>query len=163
CSPDGRRVYASRTDDKVVAHDPKTGRDLFALKIDDPDRADTRHSALSSHLSDDGKTLVALSHGYAKGRGGPEGGILLTGFDVPTRKRTFTRRIADDTWYAVSHDARYLALSQGGDRLKHIAPGLGPVRVIDLRTGEALVSLPYVKNQTWPLAFSPEGRLLVTL
>src|SRR5262249_9740734 len=64
-SPDGRTLFATWTDENVWVCDAATGERRHVLKLEDPDRPDTRQSAIFMFSSGDGQTLVALSHYYA--------------------------------------------------------------------------------------------------
>jgi WD40 repeat protein len=164
-SPDGRSLYSGWDGDAVVCSDAATGRERFTLKIDDPDRPNTKHVVENIRLSADGKTLTAFSRGYPKGdrRAGHGAKLLVTGFDLATRKARFQRRVdAPDTLFAVSHDGTLLAFPHDkGGHFTERSSGDGPVRVVSPATGERLL-IPDVKRQTRPIAFSPDGRLLAT-
>jgi RNA polymerase sigma factor (sigma-70 family) len=162
-SADGRSLYSCLTGETVEFCDAATGRVLHTVKMTDPDRPDTRESGLDMRLSGDKKTLVAFSHSYTKGRAGAEEGLLLTGWDVATRKELFRRRRAQVAmWPVVSADARVLAATPRGDRREKDFPRRAPVRLEDLATGKHLLDLPQVEGHTYPLGFSPDGRLLAT-
>jgi RNA polymerase sigma factor (sigma-70 family) len=160
-SADGRVVYSCTTGDRVDFSDAASGRVLHTLKMEDPDQPDTRQSGLDMRLSDDGKTLVAVSAYYQKKGGGSQDDLLLTGWDAASRKQLFRRRHGRISfWPALSPDLKRLAFAAGGDRRKGEAGGWEPIQVEDLVTGKAVVRLPEGKGQSWPVGFSPDGRLL---
>ena len=163
-SADGKVVYSSRTDSRLEFVDAATGRVLHHITIADAERPDTKQGNLDMHLSDDGRTLVALSASHPEKPGGHgEEGLLLTGWDVKTRKRLFLRRRDRFLrWPAVSADGKVLAAAQGDERRRRASPGPAPVVLEDVASGKHLLTLPPVEGQTWPLAFSPDGRLLAT-
>jgi hypothetical protein len=111
--------------------------------------------------SGDRKTFVAFSLGYRRGDGGQEGQPLMTAWDAATRRQVFRRTIGGIHLGTpvISKDLRSLATSQGTDD----RPGGQPVRIEALARGEPRRGLPRAKGQTYPLAFSPDGTLLVTL
>jgi hypothetical protein len=78
----------------VTFSDAGTGRVLHTLKMEDPDRPNTRQSGLDLRLSADRKRLVTVSACYPKSGGGPQDGLLLTGWDAGSRKQLFRRRRA---------------------------------------------------------------------
>jgi RNA polymerase sigma factor (sigma-70 family) len=165
-SADGRSLYSSWDDDKLIFSDAATGRELHVIRMEDPDRPDTRQSGMYVCLSDDRKTLVALSYYYPKKEGGPYAReFLVTSWDVATRKQLFRRRReAVDFGIALTPDARAFAASQGGvEGNGEKVPGKGPMWLEDLATGEQLLALPAPEGQTSPLAFSPDGRLLASI
>ncbi len=162
-SADGRQLFSAWTDDQVWVSDSRTGARQHVLKLEDPDRPDTYQSALSMTLSADGKTLITLSSYYAKNQAGPRyQDTLITGWDTSTRKLHFRRRHPRmDSRGATSPDARVLAVPHpAADEGLGRGVGAGPMRLEDLRTGEMLLTFPALEGQTWPLAFSRDGRLL---
>jgi WD40 repeat protein len=164
-SPDGRSLFSTWTDENLWVCDAATGERRHVIKLEDPDRPDTYQSAISMHLSDDGKTLVAFSYYYAKKQPGPRHEeTLITGWDASTRKQLFRRRRPGwNSWLALSADARVLAVSHSeGSRDLDDVPGKGPMRLEDAATGEHLLTFPALEGQTWPLAFAPDGRLLAS-
>ncbi len=165
-SADGQTLFSSWTDDKLYFSDVATGCEQHVVTMDDPDRPDTRQSGMYMFLSDDRRTLIALSYYYPKKQDGPFAReLLVTGWDTATRKQLFRRRRGDHAYgIAVSADARLLAASQernDGQRLKEVL-GKGPMRLEDLATGEPLLTLPDLEGQSTPLAFAPDGRLLAS-
>jgi RNA polymerase sigma factor (sigma-70 family) len=164
-STDGRTLYSSWTDDKLHFSDAASGRDLHVLKLEDPSRPDTQQGGMYMYLSDDGKTLVALSHYESRNGGSFIREYLVTGWDTATRRQRFRRsRAFAEFNIAVSPDARLLAASQGGGPNKggKVPGGQGPMRLEELATGELILTFPVLEGQTWPLAFSPDGRLMVS-
>jgi RNA polymerase sigma factor (sigma-70 family) len=157
-SADGQTLYSLWHDGQLYFADAVTGRALHTFQLEDPIRPDTRQSGTYLLLSDDRRSLVALSYYYPKQGDGPYAQeLLVTGWDVASRKELFRRRRDKaDFGLTVSADAWVLAASQSG--------GHGPTRLEDLATGEPLLTLPAPpEGQTMPLAFSPDGRLLATI
>jgi WD40 repeat protein len=167
-SPDGLSLFSTWTDENLWVCDAKTGEQRHVIKLEDPDRPDTRQSAISMYPSADGKTLVAFSYYRPKkdGAGGRYPATLITGWDTSTHKQLFRRRRpGQDFWVALSPDARVLAAPHPEDEDAQVfekAPGKGPMRLEDVATGELLLTFPTLAGQTWPLAFSPDGRLLAS-
>jgi RNA polymerase sigma factor (sigma-70 family) len=162
-SADGRQLFSAYTGDQVWISDAHTGARQHVLKLEDPDRPDTYQSGLSMKLSADGKTLVAFSCYHAKKPAGPRHrDTLITGWDTATRKLLFRRRRpGTEFWGVIMPDARVLVVPHPQeDELRGRGVGAGPMRLEDLRTGELLLTIPAPEGQTWPLAFSPDGRLL---
>ncbi len=163
-SRDGRALFSTWTDDSLWVCDAAGGEQRHVLKLEDPERPDSRQSAISMRLSDDGKTLVAFSFYYPKGQGaGPNyHDTLITGWDASTRRQLFRRRLPGmDSWFALSPEARVLALSHPPVPPDRVI-GKGPMRLEDLASGEHLLTFPTLEGQTWPMAFSPDGRLLAS-
>jgi WD40 repeat protein len=164
-SRDGRSLFSTWTDDNLWISDAATGERQHVIKVEDPERPDRYQNGMSMHLSADGKTLVALSY-YHPNQDVRYNETLITGWDPATRKQLFRRRLprwevlGTDWWNAVSADARMLALTYPSSGLGD--PGGGPMRLEDLATGQLLLDFPDVEGQTWPLAFSPDGRLLAS-
>ncbi|HYT89460.1 MAG TPA: WD40 repeat domain-containing protein, partial [Gemmataceae bacterium] len=164
-STDGHHLFSAWIDDNVWVSDARTGKRQHVLILEDPDRPDTRQSAISMRLSADGKTLIAFSYYYAKKQGaGPRcQETLITGWDTSTHKQLFRyRHPGMDFWGTVSPDARLLAVPHPSTEGRGLAVGMGPMRLEGLATGEPLLRFPALEGQiqTWPLAFSPDGRLL---
>jgi WD40 repeat protein len=162
-SRDGRSIIGGGWDLQIC--DATTGEQQHVIKVEDPERPDTRLSS-SVQLCADANKLVAFSHYYQKGSAGPRyDDTLLTGWDYATRKQLFRRRLPSlDTWNAVSPDFRLLAaVFPSSMRALLRGPGQGPMRLEDLATGKLLLSFPVLEGQTWPEAFSPDGRLLASV
>jgi WD40 repeat protein len=165
---DGRFLIASWSSGSLAFHEAATGRRSHVIPIDDPERPDTYQSVLSMHVSEDSKKLVAFSFYYPKinGAGPAHEDTLITGWDTSTHKQLFRRRRSGlEVWYALSADARRLAVcypgqmrGPGGLR----GPGMGPMKLENVATGETELTFPTLEGQTWPLAFSPDGRLLAS-
>lgn len=163
-SLDGRLLFSAGADAELWISDAASGQRQQVVKIEDPDRPDTYQSIDSMFRSDDGKTLVALSSYHRrKNDGGPQyRETLLTGWDTATHKQLFRRRRPSlDSWIALSADARVLAVPHPS-REREMGAGQGPMRLEDVATGELLLTFPVLEGQTWPLAFSPDGRLLAS-
>ena len=167
-SADGALLFSCWTGDRLHFSDAATGRELHSVKLDDPDRPDTKQSGLRMDLSDNGKTLVAFSD-YKSTKPGVRvsSEILVTGWDTITHKQLFRRkRERFDFGIAVSPDAKALAVHHGGGdpATKKMQGGSGrePLLLEDLATGEHLLSFPVVVGQTRPIRFSLDGRLLAT-
>jgi WD40 repeat protein len=154
-SADGRLLFSCWTGDKLVFSDAATGRELHTVGLGAPGL-----SGLHMCLSDDRRTVVALSDPLRR-----HAELRVAGWDTATRKQLFGRwcSCGEHFGIAVSADTKVLAMPQGGGPppWSH-APGSGPIRLEELATGEQLLSLPAPEGQTRPLAFSPDGRLLVT-
>jgi RNA polymerase sigma factor (sigma-70 family) len=154
-SADGRRVFSSGGGDTLDVVDANTGRTLQVLKVRDPDRPERKQRVGEMRVSQDRKRLVTLSVSDARNDEELGSGLLLTGWDATTLKPTFRRRRSENTfWPLISPDAGVLAFVP--------FQGRGLVQLENLSTGEHLFALPEVKGQTWPLAFSADGRFLAT-
>src|SRR5262249_41087047 len=110
--------------------------------------------------------LVAFSYYYPKkNQGGPRyEETLITGWDTATHKQLFRRRRpGTEYWNTVSADGRVLAVPHPrGSANREMGVGRGPMRLEELATGERLLTFPTREQQTWPLAFSSDGRLLAS-
>jgi WD40 repeat protein len=162
-SADGRTLYSCGGDDKVYFEDATTGRELAVLTIQDPKQPKFKPSGSGLHLSDDHTRLTTFYTADARSLD-----TLLTVFDVATRKQLLQRRRVDDTfWHALTADGRTLAAAHAGnvdlnDVNAQRPMGMGPMRLEDVASGETLLTFPNVMGATRPLAFSPDGRLLVS-
>ena len=155
-SADGRLLYSLCDDDKLSFWDTATGQEVQTIKIADPDQPDTRPGGWQLSLSPDRKTLVAMSL--------VKHNLFVTGWDMSTRKQLFRRHHPRSSLdLAVSADLRLLAVSQGGGPGEKGTPATAPMRLEALTTGEHLRTFPTFKGQMWPVAFSPDGRLLVSI
>jgi RNA polymerase sigma factor (sigma-70 family) len=162
-SRDGRSLFSAWTDEELWVSDADTGERRQAWKLEDPERKDTRQSGLYMHLSADDKTLVAFSYYYHKGGGLSHRDTLITGWDASTGRQLFRRRRAGlVSGTALSLDARVLALacSAAASDTGQPLEGAGAMRLENVATGEHLLTFPALEGQTFPLAFSPDGRLL---
>ncbi len=157
-SADGRTLY-SCLGDKLLSLDAATGRELHVLKVEGPERPKARQSGLKLYLSDDRTRLIVFSSRDRE--------MLVTGWDVATHKQLFHRRRTEDAnWSVVSADARVLAApfagAQDGPKARERIMGQGSMLLEDLASGERLMTFPRFEGQTLPLAFSPDGRLLIS-
>jgi hypothetical protein len=164
-STDGRSLFLSWASDSLAIHDAVTGKQQHAIPVNDPKRPDTYQSILSTHLSDDGKLLIAFSHYYATGQAGLRyQDTLITGWDAATRKQLFQRRRpVMESWLALSADVRVLAASQSTNpRIAKLGFAKAAMLLEDVRTGKNLLTFPRLEGQTWPVAFCGDGRLLAS-
>jgi WD40 repeat protein len=166
-SPDGRSLFSTWDDDNLWISGAVSGERLHVLKLEDLDRPDTYQRPISMYPSDDGKTLIVLSYYYSrKNNGGLQyQETLITGWDTSTHKELFRRRRrGTETRTALSADARVLAVPHPEAKYNPnpSCGGEGPMRLEDVRTGELLLTFPALEGSTWPLAFSPDGRLLAS-
>ena len=168
-SADGRSLYSTWLDDNLWISDADSGERQHVIKLEDPERPDTRQSAISMRLSADGKKLVAFSYYYPKknGAGRRYQETLITAWDPITRKQLFRRRLPGmDSRGVLSPDARLLAMPYPHDQKRLVeaqlmgAPVTQHIRLENLATGELMLTFPAFEGQTLPLAFSPDGRLL---
>lgn len=161
-SADGRTLYSCWLDDKLYFDDAASGRELHALKVEDPDRPKMKPGGLSLHLSDDRARLTVFHTDDERGME-----MLVTGWDAATREQLFRRRRIEDAYRnALSADGRTLAAAHLGPPLGQGIQGrdmgAGPMRLEDVASGETLLTFPSLAGQTEPLAFSPDGRLLIS-
>jgi RNA polymerase sigma factor (sigma-70 family) len=161
-SADGRTLV-SCWDDRVLLSDAATGRELHVLEVNDWRRLNQRPN-MRMHVSSDGRKAIVLrnANGSATGGAGAAGGgpftndWLMTCWDTTARKQLFRRQLAyhgSEREIAVSPDATVFAL-----------PGTTrePMRLEDVETGERLLAFPILKRSDKPLAFSADGRLLLS-
>jgi WD40 repeat protein len=113
------------------------------------------------HFTADGKTLVSLDHG--------DGMVRLWDMDHGKEARSFRaatgprRGFGYSVWKsALSADGKWLAT--GHQRDDHTTSLFAPasVRIWDVTTGDGAFTLEGHSNQVDDLAFSPDGKLLVS-
>lgn len=168
-SADGRTLFSTWTDDELWISDATSGKKQQIIKLKDPDNPNAKQIAWAMNLSDDGKILLVLSH-FNANNGSRYQDTLITGWEASTRKQLFWRRQpGDDTRLALSSDNRLLAMPYPPMDVKAIReaeirdrPLEQTLRVEDAMTGKPLLTLPMRINPPSPLAFSPDGRWLVT-
>jgi RNA polymerase sigma factor (sigma-70 family) len=159
-SPDGDTLCLYSADNKLVFLDATSGRERRVVTLNDPEPPKHREWEYMD-LSSDGKTFIALSSDQGQRRGGP---LVVTGWDAVTGKQLFRRKRGPvDFGVVMSPDARVLAaaIGSGGEGMKEPG-GKGPIQVEELATGKQLLTLPVLKEQTRPIDFSSDGRLLIT-
>ncbi len=91
--------------------------------------------------------------------------MLVTGWDVATRRQLFRRRRVEDAYRnALTADGRTLAAAHAGpaNRPYGRQMGSGPMHLEDVASGEKLLTFPTLAGQTVPMVFSPDGRLLIS-
>jgi RNA polymerase sigma factor (sigma-70 family) len=159
-SADGRTLFSCQGN-KLLFVDAATGSESHVLKVEDPDRPKARQSGLNLYLSDDRARLIVFCSDDTHQE------MLVISWDIATRKQLFHRRRVEDAhWSVVSADARMLAAPYAGARDGPKTPerirGKGSMHLEDLATGERLLTFPRLEGQTMPLAFSPDGRLLIS-
>jgi hypothetical protein len=159
-SADGESVFVLHWDNHIDVIDVQTGRTLHSLKGPDSDRGETVRGSGKLYLSGDRRNLVRVSLLVGSG----EFDLLLTGWDVTTRKSSFQRRRKAASWGVVSRDLRVLAVQHeagSGDDPRFV-PGSESVRLETVDTGKHLFDLPKVPDRIFPVASSARGRLLAT-
>jgi WD40 repeat protein len=163
-SADGCLLYATATGSALRAFDPNTGRMVHSLPLEDPGQPDTRQSGAALFSVDGGNGLIVFSRYYpAKGKPlWPSRDMLITGWDLRTRRQFFRRRLQlRCLGGAVSPDGRLLAVADQG-ATESDPDGMGPMQLQELATGRYLYSFGKAETQTFPRAFSPDGRLLAS-
>ena len=89
--------------------------------------------------------------------------LLIAGWDPATRKQIFHRsRPNPSLWPIVSPNGKLLAVTEG-DAKEELIGASRQVRVEDLASGKHILTLPRAGRQSWPSAFSPDGRLLAAV
>ncbi len=159
-SADGRTLY-SLHGNRLSFFDTSNGRELHVLKMEDPQRRPKMSPfGMGLHVSDDGARLIVVSDligniGYSSSE------MLVSGWDTSTRKQLFQyTHPGREFGYAFSTGDRMLAAHPSRSRVDVQASG--PLRLEDAQTGELRFTFPTLKGQTWPLAFSPDDRLLAS-
>jgi RNA polymerase sigma factor (sigma-70 family) len=144
-SADGRSLFVG-TSPAIVRRDVVTGREIGRYPLFETGKGD-RHHLLCMHLTDDGRTILAVSQNLdARG-----GGWGLHAWDPATGKRLRGDAFsAGPFWVAYSRfsaDGRLLAVPDGSVR--------------DTATGKTLLHLTIEgKRPGTPVAFSPDGVLV---
>jgi WD40 repeat protein len=156
-SADGRVLISCWEDERLIFSDATSGRQLHVVTLTDPERPRFQQAGLYVAAPGDRKTVVAFSVPQPWSAGLPIANpLLITGWDTSTHKQLFRRRRAEANMrMAVSADLKWLAVSQE-------VRGKREVCIEDLKTGQQGLVLPPVQGWSWPLAFSPDGRLLAT-
>ncbi len=93
--------------------------------------------------------------------------MIVTAWDAVTHKLLLRRRRVYDVFdNTLAADGRMLAAAHVGAPLGDGTPGRimgnGPMHLEDLATGETTLTFPALAGQTVPVAFSPDGRLLIS-
>jgi hypothetical protein len=165
-SADGRILFSYPNRGGLVFSDASTGREIDTVKLTDPDRPDIWQHGLDMRLSDDRERLVALSQCVPKKPGtAVEQSVLITGWNVATRKQLFRRRRADVNWHAVSPDLKMLATSTvglvpAGKAASRSGADGSMVWLWELASARRVLALPAADTLNPEVAFSPDGRLL---
>lgn len=149
-TPDGKHLLAG-TSSAIVRWEVATGREVGRYPLFEGDKEDPQH-LLVLHLTDDGRTLLALSQNLKRGGGYAASGHDLHSWDMKSGKRVRLLPFdGKDHWTAYgrfSPDGRWLALPGGG--------------IYDPATGKELFRLPVEgkKRLHMPVAFSADSALL---
>ncbi len=153
-SPDGRTLVSCWFDTLLLC-DAANGRELRAPDVYDPDQPNIPLRGEHLQLSEDGRIVMAF------------GGGKIAGWDAVTWKQRFRRPLAfQGQYWIASADADMLALphaERSRESMTGITEGRGPMRVEELATGERSLTFPILKGATFPRAFSPDGRLLISI
>jgi RNA polymerase sigma factor (sigma-70 family) len=164
-SADGRSLFASWSSGQPAVYDVATGQRRHVFTLEDPDRPDSSLSILHMYPADDGETLFAFSYPAKKNSPAPlYPETLITGWDTSARKQIFRRkRQGELPTFVLSADIRVLAIPHPwGLRMREKDIATGPMRLEDVKTGKLLVTFLTLKGKTWPVGFSPDGRLLAS-
>ncbi len=144
-SPDGKTVASERT-----VWDAATGRVL--VKFTDPDEQNMRDANFFPiFYTPDGKRIITAEN---------QGARI---WDIASGKhvRWAVRAKIHTNGVALSPDARYLAT--GGTNAHYNGAEHDPaIRVWELASGREVLSLEGIRESTWAVAFSPDGRYLAT-
>jgi RNA polymerase sigma factor (sigma-70 family) len=153
-SPDGKTLYTAAWTEPVRTWDASTGKERPAF-----DREQRVTHALVA--SPDGRWLAAADHPQAAGGARRE----VTVWDL-TRGREAHRFLPTHpdarAWAAAFSPDSTLLAAAGGLPHRPLEERNGFVVVWDLRTGKELMSCSGVIGSVMAVAFSPDGRLLVT-
>jgi RNA polymerase sigma factor (sigma-70 family) len=148
-APDGKTLVSRGVDQTVRVWDVATGKEL--RRIDG-----LAGAARSLALSPDGKTLAAATGDYPKGPSDVRLYEVATGEEL----RRFRQEGVTEA-VAFSPDGRRLAAGWGANSSGGGNPG-GEVRLWETATGKPLPSLTGHKRLVISVAFSPDGKTLVS-
>ncbi|HEY7154760.1 MAG TPA: sigma-70 family RNA polymerase sigma factor [Gemmataceae bacterium] len=161
-STDGRTLV-SCWDDRVLLSDAATGRELHVLEANDWRRLNQRPN-MSMHVSSDGRKAIVLrnANGSATGGAGAAAGgpftnhWLMACWDTTARKQLFRRQL--------TYHGGHRGIVASPEATVFALPGTKrePMYLEDVETGERLLTFPILKGSNSPLAFSPDGRLLLS-
>ena len=157
-SPDGKTVATGSHDGTVRLWNPSTGKQVRLLR---PGNAWAR----SVLFTPDGKTLIAS--GSVLDRRLSEYAGAVTVFDVETGETRREINLTDSVMAAtLSADGKLLAVATGlGASFPESAnkiPGF-PIHIVEVATGATLAHLRGPVRQVMRMAFSPDGKRLVSV
>ena len=156
-APDGKTVSAA--DGAVHLLNARTGERIKSLRIED-------RQALKVAFSPDGKSLAAGGGHWVKVGGGTKQISEVFVWDVQTGK--LLRRITDlEPWLrcvAYSPDGKTLATGSSGPirQNRGLSWVSSEIRLWDMRSGRLLRTIPGELAEMWSVAFSPDGRSLLS-
>ncbi|HEY7427089.1 MAG TPA: hypothetical protein VH682_22835 [Gemmataceae bacterium] len=156
-APDGNTVAAA--DGAVHLLNTRTGERIKSLRIKD-------REALKVAFSPDGKSLAGGGGHWVDVGGGTKQISEVFLWDVQTGK--LLRRLTDlEPWLrciAYSPDGKTLATGSNGPIRKNRSMTWvsSEIRLWDMRTGRRLRTIPGEQAEMWSLAFSPDGRSLLS-
>jgi RNA polymerase sigma factor (sigma-70 family) len=161
----GGRTLVSCWDDALVLSDAATGQEQHVLETNDW-RRHNGGANVAMLVSGDGRKAFVIRYvpggagvglgGAGAGGGGFESRWQIAGWDTSKREQLFRRQLA------YQGGPRDLVISPDGKILA--VPGVNqePMHLEDMETGERLLVFPTLKEGSSPLAFSPDGRLLLS-
>jgi WD40 repeat protein len=151
-SADGKTLYVARFNGPIQAWDAETGKELPAV-----DKG--KSSALSLVVSRDGRRLAAADHPQVRGS---RREIIVWDLAEGRELRRLPPPDRTAAWsLALSADGNALA-AVGGDVNRGITKAGGFLVVWDLRSGEQKLARTGLDNNLVSVAFSADGRSLVT-